>query len=328
MRFGGLIAAIVLAAIAAIVVLRMTDKPAPVPVTAAAPAKEANKVNIYVAAVPIPIGSTITQEMLAIQPWPEPLMLPGFISADAASQTIADKAVGGAAPAGAQNIIGTVARSPFQQQEPIIESKLANPKDPNFLAAGLPKGMRIITIQTNETEGLAGFIFPGDHVDVILTHDVKQPYSEPTSSNGITTVTAGVRDEPISETLLNNVTVLAVDQHASGAGATDKDGKLLIPRSVSLQVSQVDAQRIRLGQKVGTLTLSLRSLADRDAADPATLVKANDISQYKTGAIETPTATSGGSGSGQVTIYRGAPKDNSGASGPTSPSTPASAGAK
>lgn len=297
MRFGGLIAAIVFAALAAILVLRMTSNDTPPAATAqAVPSQQLKTVDIYVAAMPIAVGSVITPEMLAVQPWPEHLVLEGFVRAPAAAKN--NGVLGGNEET--EVVVGNVARSAFQQQEPIIKSKLSNPNDPNFLAGGLPKGMRVITTVVNETEGVAGFVFPGDHVDVLLTHvvDKMSVRLDPTSLRP----KEEKRSETYTETLLNNVIVVAVDQHSSSAGTTDKDGKLIVPRTVSLMVSPTDAQKVRLGQKVGTLTLSLRSLADKDTVDPLTVAGPKDISQV-------PGDNSPGIGR-NVVIYRGAKSES------------------
>ena len=285
MRFGGLIVAIVLAAVAAAIVLMRTSE-APAPTTPQAAAQAVKSVNIYVAAKEIPVGSKITEDMIAIQPWPENLVLDGFAKADA----------GGAA------VIGTIARGTFQAQEPILASKLANANDPNFLAGELPKGMRVITIATNEIEGVAGFVFPGDRIDVLLTREVEREV--PTHSDAdAQAASSAAKPNPITETLLANVKVAAIDQRSSNTGSTDKDGKLLVPRSVSLIVSPTDAQRLRLGAKAGTLTLVLRSLADHDAADVLTVTGMGDISQFKT--EEKAQVQEDG-----VRVLRGAPSDS------------------
>lgn len=259
MRFGGLIIAIILAAVAAVVVLRFSakDEPAP-PVAAGEPVQQQiATTNVYVARQPIPIGTVVTEDMISQQPWPQHLVVNGFITSDSD-----------------QKIPGMVTRGAFQQDEPFLLSKLSNPSDPNFLAGSLPKGMRVLTIQTNEIEGVAGFIFPGDFVDVMLTHDVKELGLSPTDGK------PREESDAITETLLTNVKVLAVDQRAAGTSPTDQNGNLLVPRSVSLMVSQADAQRLRLSQQKGTLTLSLRSLADRESADPLTVTSDKDISQH------------------------------------------------
>ncbi len=238
-------------------------------------------VNIYVASQPIPIGTTITQDMIGIQPWPEHLVLDGFIHAD-----------------GGPSIIGEVARAPFQAQEPFLSSKLANPSDPNFLAGSLPKGMRVLTIQTNEIEGIAGFIFPGDHIDVLLTHQIQKWVSPPASVGG-KALAPHQEADAVTETLLTNVLVLAVDQHSTSSNAVDKNGNLIIPRSISLMVSPTDAQRLRLGAQKGTLTLALRSLQDKESADPLTITTSSDITQ-----AGDPGAVNGG-GPTSVMVVRG-----------------------
>lgn len=279
MRFGGLIIAMILAAVAAVVVLRSSAAPESTP---AQPIEAAKSVNVYVAAKEISVGTKIAADMVAVQPWPEKLVLDGFVRADA----------------GADAIVGTVARGTFQAQEPIVSSKLANANDPNFLAGELPKGMRVVAIATNEVDGVAGFVFPGDHVDVLMTHDVE--VSEATNDGLGGAPTMEKQTKHITETLLVNAKVVAVDQRSSAAGATDKEGKLIIPKSVSLMVTLEDAQRLRLGAKEGVLTLALRSLADRESADALRLTQFGDISQFQ---------GVGGTGDG-VRVLRGAPVSN------------------
>lgn len=281
MRFGGLIAAIVFAAVAAVVVLRMSAKEETTAVTVTTNTQQPLKTaNIYVAAVPIPIGSTISQEMVGIQPWPEHLVLEGFIRADSGT-----------------NIIGMVARAAFQGQEPLLSSKLANPNDPNFLAGALPRGMRVLTVQTNEIEGVGGFVFPGDRVDVMLTHQISRWVMPPGATSAAAQVQPREEVEPITETLLTNVMVLAVDQRAASSNTTDKNGNLIIPRSVSLMVSPGDAQRVRLAAQKGTLTLALRSLQDKESTDPLITTSVADISSVQ--------GAGGFATSGTVLVVRG-----------------------
>lgn len=278
MRFGGLIAAVVLAAIAAVIVLRMSSSNnQPAPTTTTAPVQqEIATTQVYVASQPIPIGTTITADMLTLQPWPSHLVLDGFITADSE-----------------QKVEGMVSRAAFQAQEPILLSKVSNKDDPNFLAGTLPKGMRVMTLQTNEIEGVAGFVFPGDFVDVMLTHTITK-YVTPPGEEDLQQQT-----DTVTETVITNVKVLAVDQRASGTNATDPNGNLLIPRTVSVMVSPTDAQRLRLAQQKGTLTLVLRSLADRESADPLIATTDKDISSY-------PSLDAGaGVSSGNVVVVRG-----------------------
>ncbi len=287
MRYGGLIAAVVVAALAAIIVLRMSSNNQAAPQPGASPAEQVKTTNVYVAARAIPVGAAITADMIVSQAWPENLVLPGFVVAD-----------------GQTNLVGLISRAPFQQNEPIINSKLANANDPNFLAGDLPKGMRVVTIPVNETDGVAGFVFPGDHVDLIYTHEVDKweyPPAGTTSDDDKDAAKPQLNKVSVTETLLTNVKILAIDQRASGAGATDKEGNLIIPRSASLMVSQADSQRIKLAQKSGTISLTLRALADKETADPLVLTNQKDISQTDASAIDGSPAN----GDGSVKIVRG-----------------------
>ena len=130
MRYGGLIIAIAVAAIAAFAVLKMagSEKPAPTPEQPAA--QQSKTVNVYIAAKPISIGTAISEDMVGVQPWPEHLTVDGFVVAD-----------------GKNNVVGMVARGQYQQNDPLMMSKLANPSDPNFLAGELPAGMRLVQLQ-------------------------------------------------------------------------------------------------------------------------------------------------------------------------------------
>lgn len=277
MRYGGLIAAVIIAAIAAVIVLRMgNSQPAP-QAQQAAPKEEVKSTQIYVAAKPIPVGTVITSEMVSPQPWPQHLVLEGFVPVKEGA-----------------TVVGMVARGSFQLNEPLITSKLANPSDPNFLAGELPKGMRVVSIPLNEVDGVAGFIFPGDHVDVMYTHEVDKPKA--VAEDGTQRQADKVQ---ITETLLTNVKVMAVDQRASGQGSTDKEGRLMIPKSASLMVTQADAQRARLAQKTGSLSLTLRAISDRDAKDGLFVTAPKDVSQKVVGDV---------AGAEPVVIVRGAPK--------------------
>ena len=107
--------------------------------------------------------------------------------------------------------------------------------------------MRAITVPVNSSTGVAGFVFPGDHVDLVLTQNVD-----------------GGGDGPplkVSETIVRNIRVLATDQRFNDKG---EDGKTEVKTftNVTLEVTPRIAEKIAVGQSVGTLSLSLRSIAD------------------------------------------------------------------
>ena len=207
--------------------------------------------DVYVARQPLPIGTVLEQRMLDRQPWPEHLVLPEFIKAGE----------------GAPKIDGMVTRTPFQVREPIIMSKLANPEDPSFLAASLPKGMRAVTISSDAVSGVAGFIFPGDRVDILINHEIAGKEEIGARRRAQT--------EKITEVLLSDIRVLAVNQKATSAGAEGP----IVPSSFTLAVSQSDAQKLRLAEKTANLSMTLRSLHDREEIELARPTGVGDLSR-------------------------------------------------
>ncbi len=151
-------------------------------------------------------------------------------------------------------ITGAVARETLHASEPIITSKIAQPHEQGFLAAVLTPGMRAMSINLTPSAEVAGFIFPGDHVDVILTHT----FSRKDLSN--------LSERRVSETILRDARVLALDQRIDNPNAEAK-----VAQIATLEVSPKDAEKLALASDmVGTsqsaiskasMTLVLHSLA-------------------------------------------------------------------
>lgn len=291
MRFGPLVIAVILALAAGFITLKMMGgSPPPEQTTVqieapAAPAVET--VNVYIAARYIPIGAIITSDMLSPQPWPRNLAVETFIT-DAKT---------------ANALVGQIARASFQQGEPLSLTKIASASDGSFLAGDLPKGMRAITINTDETLGVAGFVFPGDKVDVLITHRVPRWDA----------LRESAAEEDITETLLSNVTVLATDQIASvkepqktsavSPSAPKEESSIHIPRTVSLMVTPEDTHKLRLGERVGQLSLALRSAKDKDTVDFAALTRRQNITQFPLDSIVRPkTSRTGGGAEGATSV--------------------------
>lgn len=258
MKLLPLILAVIIAAVAALFALKFVqqeDKEVEkqVVVVPQVVEKPVPTVDILVARSAIPIGTKITMELLDRQPWPKHLVLENFIVSDGANT----------------GIMGLVTRAPFQAREPVIRSKLANPNDPSFLAASLPKGMRAVTIPTDVISGVAGFVYPGDRVDILITHQVPMGTRDPLNAS------SGAKMEPITELLLSNVKVIAVDQRATGGTGQGP----MIPSTVTLEVSQYDAQKLRLSERDGSLSLALRALDDGDAIELARPTGISDLSR-------------------------------------------------
>jgi pilus assembly protein CpaB len=149
-----------------------------------------------------------------------------------------------------QALIGTVVRNEITAGQPLTQGALIKPGERGFLAAALGPGMRAVTVGVSSTSGVAGFVFPGDRVDIVLTQEVK--------GDG--------EGAPLkaSETILRNVRVLATDQRMDAKG---EDGKPVMERtsSVTLEATPRIAEKIAVAQTIGQLSLSLRSIADNSA---------------------------------------------------------------
>jgi pilus assembly protein CpaB len=208
---------------------------------AAAPEAQAAAVptgpKILVARKALPVGTIIDAESLAFQPWPSELVQNAYYQE-------------GGPDADMTKLIGTVVRNPITAGQPLTRGSLVGPQDRGFLAAALGPGMRAITVPVSNTSGVAGFVFPGDRVDLVLTQEVE-----------------GGGDGPalkVSETIVRNVRVLATDQRIDSKG---EDGKTLpkVAATVTLEATPRLAEKIAVAQTMGQLSLALRSLADNTA---------------------------------------------------------------
>ena len=144
-------------------------------------------------------------------------------------------------------LLGTVVRFPVTAGQPVTQGALVAPGDRGFLAAALGPGMRAVTITVSQKTGVAGFIFPGDRVDLLLTQTVK----------------GGDSGEPLktAETILRNLRVLATDQSTE---TETENGKTVVrsARTITLEVTPRIGEKIAVADTIGTLNLSLRSIAD------------------------------------------------------------------
>jgi pilus assembly protein CpaB len=136
---------------------------------------------------------------------------------------------------------GFVVRYGITGGEPVTRGRVVGPGEKGFLAAVLGSGMRAVTVPINRTSGIAGFIFPGDRVDVLLTKTALD--------NSGTEHLAG-------ETVLKNVRVLAVDLRVN-----DQDkGSPELGKSVTLEVTPKMAEKVSMLTRLGVISLALRSL--------------------------------------------------------------------
>lgn len=217
----------------------------------AARAAPAPGIEVLVAARALAIGTVIAPGMLRWTRWPaggaQGLVVAGQVRAE--------------------HYAGSVVRSAMVAGEPVTAARLVQPGTRGPMAAVIAPGARAVTISVTPASGMAGFVVPGDHIDLLLTRTL------PGSS--------GSAERHLSQTVLHDVRVLGTDQNGSGAGEAagaaldaSADAALLAskgddptpPSTVTLEVSPKGAELIAVAAELGKLSLSLRSLAGGAAA--------------------------------------------------------------
>ncbi|MEO1219894.1 MAG: Flp pilus assembly protein CpaB [Pseudomonadota bacterium] len=190
---------------------------------------------VLVANRALPAGTIITADAMGYQLWPEELVQDAYFIEGNSDMS---------------QLLGTVVRFPITAGEPVTHGALVRPGDRGFLAAALGPGMRAVTVPVSAKTGVAGFVFPGDRVDMVLTQSV--------SGEG--------RELRAAETVLRNLRVLATDQTTEQV--TDPvTGQTQVRafRTVTLEVTPKIAEKVAVAQTIGELTLVLRSISDSQA---------------------------------------------------------------
>lgn len=179
---------------------------------------------VVVAAVPLRFGDKLTLENIREIPWPAKSLPPGAFRT---REALLD------AELGDRQVITSI-----EPNEPIFDWKVTGPGQRATLSAVLEEGMKAISIRVNDVLGVAGFVLPGDRVDILLTRTK--------DSDG----------NPYVDVLLQNIKVLAIDQSADDR----KEGATVV-KAVTVAVATQDAQKLTLAAGVGQLSLALREAA-------------------------------------------------------------------
>jgi pilus assembly protein CpaB len=176
---------------------------------------------VVVAGVPLRYGRELVAGDLREVAWPEAAIPRGTFT------TIAGLLAPGK----------RIALASIEPNEPILAAKITGPGQKATLSALIQDGMKAVTVRVNDVEGVAGFVLPGDHVDILVTRQADK--------GGNTDV------------VLQNIRVLAIDQLADDA--TDKP---MVAKAVTLEVDTIAAQRLSLASSVGALSLALRKAGE------------------------------------------------------------------
>jgi pilus assembly protein CpaB len=175
---------------------------------------------VAVAAVPLAYGMDITPDKIRFADFPNN-SLPAGAFTNAAQLT------------GKKH----VALMPIGINEPILSAKISGEGQGASIAALLPEGMRAASVRINDVSGVSGFVQPNDSVDVLITR----------------TIAGGTGSVQMTDVLLQNARVIAIDQEAKNS-----DGSPKVAKTATLEVTPLDAQKLALAQEAGSLSLVLR----------------------------------------------------------------------
>jgi pilus assembly protein CpaB len=180
---------------------------------------------IVVASRPLRFGQELTSATMREAEWPESAVPPGAFAKIADLTGEAKRVVLG----------------PIDANEPVLASKITGPGQRATLSAVLGEGMKAVTIRVNDVEGVAGFVLPGDRVDVVLTRQIE-------------------KNVATNDVVLQNARVLAVDQLAD-----ERAEKPSVVKAVTMEVDTMGAQKLTLAASVGNLSLMLRKAGEANA---------------------------------------------------------------
>ena len=188
--------------------------------------------NVLVAKESLPVGARLNAERLQWAPWPEGSIVEGFIT---------DKA----RPDAMEKLAGSVVRMPIFNGEPIRPEKIADSSG-RIMSSLLPAGKRAVATEISVATGAGGFILPNDRVDVIM-------------------VRRGGEGVLLTETILQNVRVLAIDQQITEKA---EGGKTVVGTTATLELTPDQTKVIVVAQQMAErISLALRSVADAQEPD-------------------------------------------------------------
>ena len=224
-------------------------------------AKQQQLSQIVVASQDLAFGTPIGPQNLRLANWPASSVPTGAFT------SVAEAAKG-----------GRVALRTVVVGEPVLSSKISGADGRAVLSANLPVGKLAYSVPVTEVAGVAGFVRPGDRVDVILTRQIPGKGAEAAT-------------DKMADVILEGIPVLAVDQSLD-----ERSTKAEVAKTATLEVDSYGAQKLALGIQLGTLSLALRNVADQVTGARSTVVPRNlsasnyFIRERQTGASAPPPA--------------------------------------
>jgi pilus assembly protein CpaB len=235
---------------------------------------------IVVAAAPLAFGAQLTADNTAEIPWSTAALPEGAYASK--EDLLKD---------GRRMTLALIARN-----EPILRSKVTAPNQPATLSSMLEPGKRAVTVRVDDVRGVAGFIQPGDRVDVVLIRTEAESRS----------------NDSYSDVILQSARVLAIDQITG-----ERTEQPTVAKAVTLEVGPEDAQKILLATNIGHLSLILRQPAavassdalhrvtERDLGDPLAVPKPVAAPPPPPAVVQAPPPPAPKEQTRHITIWRG-----------------------
>jgi pilus assembly protein CpaB len=199
-------------------------------------------VGYFVAGHPLPAGTLARDEDFAVRSAP---------SASVPSGAILDT------PDARAGLRGSLVRTFLDAGSVVTSEDVLRPRDRGFLASVLAPGTRAVSINVDAESGVSGLIWPGDHVDVVLTHDIEK---------------ADLAHRTLSETVLHDVRIIAIDQEIVQGGPANNPAAGKVTHTVSLQLPPDQVEKITVAEHLGKLSLSMRAAVEqRDTGESGTM---------------------------------------------------------
>ncbi len=208
-----------------------------------------NGVEVLVAARDLKKGHELEEGDLTWKMWSEDALFRGAITRKKDQKAV-------------DALKGRIDRS-FYKGEAVVRRAILKDTKSNFVAARLKQGERAVSIKVNAEGMVAGFIAPGAYVDVILTYKNRIVIDD--DNPDVKTMVQRNLDDIATETILQRVRVLAIDQKAERSD----DDKIKVGKTVTLAVSIRDAEKLALASEMGDITLAMRGVGDDEENEDA-----------------------------------------------------------
>ena len=229
----------------------------------------AGTTTVVVASQPIGRGVALTPSVLKVAHFPREYVPVGSF------RTVQEATAGGVRRA----------LRPISANEPILPDRVTGAGGRANLSATMTPGMRAVTFRSNEVSGVAGFVLPGDRVDVLLTRTIAGA--------------GGGQETTVTQVIANNIKVLGVDQEVN-----ESLEKPTVANAITLEVTPEQGQALSLAQSLGTVALALRHISDELPAGRL-ITTSSDLGGYRARPAAAPPSgpvSGGGTARGGKTV--------------------------